>query len=399
MAPSFLGKLKTSVQFLAIILAILRPGDEIGGLYIDQWAMLAAAAITVWSAADYLIRALPAVDRGGARRVSRVFLTGGSGLIGGALAKRLVGARRRGRRARALARSRRGALEAIGAAVVRGDVLDEAGMARGDGRVRGRLPRRGRQHDVPDGPGGADPRQRPRRRGGGAGRGAGGGGRASCSPPPRRRWARRRARWGARRRRTAAATCRSTSAPSTRASSPRSRRPRSPGIPLVSVNPSSVQGPGRAGGTGRILIAYLNGRLQGFVDTTLSLVDIDDCVEAHVLAAERGVPGERYVISRRDDQRARGARDRHGGLRRAPRCQDPATRGRRRSAGTVVEGVFQRARAQAAVLPRDGPHAAARPPLRRLARPRASWAWRTRRSRRRSGARSSGRAARGLVTA
>ena len=61
MAPSFLGKLKTSVQFLAIMLAILRPGDEIGGLYIDEWAMLAAAAITVWSAADYLIRALPAV--------------------------------------------------------------------------------------------------------------------------------------------------------------------------------------------------------------------------------------------------------------------------------------------------------------------------------------------------
>jgi len=64
MAPSFLGKLKTSVQFLAIILAILRPGDEIGGLYIDQWAMLAAAAITVWSGADYLVRALPALTRG-----------------------------------------------------------------------------------------------------------------------------------------------------------------------------------------------------------------------------------------------------------------------------------------------------------------------------------------------
>ena len=61
MAPSFLGKLKTSIQFLAIILAILRPGDEIAGLYIDQWAMLAAAVITVWSAADYLIRALPAM--------------------------------------------------------------------------------------------------------------------------------------------------------------------------------------------------------------------------------------------------------------------------------------------------------------------------------------------------
>ncbi len=59
MAPSMLGKLKTSIQFLAILLAILRPGEEIGGLYIDEWAMLAAAAITVWSAVDYLVRAIP----------------------------------------------------------------------------------------------------------------------------------------------------------------------------------------------------------------------------------------------------------------------------------------------------------------------------------------------------
>jgi len=63
MEPSMLGKVKTSIQFLAIILAILRPGDEIAGLYIDQWAMLAAAAITVYSAADYLVRVLPAVAR------------------------------------------------------------------------------------------------------------------------------------------------------------------------------------------------------------------------------------------------------------------------------------------------------------------------------------------------
>jgi CDP-diacylglycerol--glycerol-3-phosphate 3-phosphatidyltransferase len=61
MAPSMLGKLKTTIQFLAIALAILRPGDPIGGLYLDQWAMLVAAIITVWSAADYLIRALPAL--------------------------------------------------------------------------------------------------------------------------------------------------------------------------------------------------------------------------------------------------------------------------------------------------------------------------------------------------
>jgi dihydroflavonol-4-reductase len=57
-----------------------------------------------------------------------------------------------------------------------------------------------------------------------------------------------------------------------------------------------VQGPGRAGGTGRILIAYLNGRLKAFVDTAISLVDVDDTIDGHVLAAERGVPGERYVL-------------------------------------------------------------------------------------------------------
>ena len=69
------------------------------------------------------------------------------------------------------------------------------------------------------------------------------------------------------------------------------------GVELVSINPSSVQGPGRAGGTGRIMIAYLNGRLGAFVDTTISIVDIADCVEGHLLGAERGVPGERYVLN------------------------------------------------------------------------------------------------------
>jgi CDP-diacylglycerol--glycerol-3-phosphate 3-phosphatidyltransferase len=56
MQPSMLAKLKTTIQFLAIALAIVRPGDPVGGLYVDEWAMLVAAAITVASAADYLSR-------------------------------------------------------------------------------------------------------------------------------------------------------------------------------------------------------------------------------------------------------------------------------------------------------------------------------------------------------
>jgi dihydroflavonol-4-reductase len=66
---------------------------------------------------------------------------------------------------------------------------------------------------------------------------------------------------------------------------------------VVCVNPSSVQGPGRASGTGRFLLAFLDGRLKVFVNTHVSLVDIGDCVEGHLLAAERGVAGERYLLS------------------------------------------------------------------------------------------------------
>jgi dihydroflavonol-4-reductase len=69
------------------------------------------------------------------------------------------------------------------------------------------------------------------------------------------------------------------------------------GVELVAVNPSSVQGPGRASGNGKIIIDYLNGRLRVFVDTYVSVVDIADTVEGHLLAAARGQSGERYVLN------------------------------------------------------------------------------------------------------
>jgi dihydroflavonol-4-reductase len=69
------------------------------------------------------------------------------------------------------------------------------------------------------------------------------------------------------------------------------------GVEVVAVNPSSVQGPPRTGGNGGIIIAYLNGKLPVFVDTHVSVVDIRDCVEGHLLAAERGESGRRYVLN------------------------------------------------------------------------------------------------------
>lgn len=69
------------------------------------------------------------------------------------------------------------------------------------------------------------------------------------------------------------------------------------GVHVVSVNPSSVQGPGRIGGSARLLLELMNARLPVVVDTFLSIVDIDDCVAGHLLAEERGKPGERYLLN------------------------------------------------------------------------------------------------------
>lgn len=68
-------------------------------------------------------------------------------------------------------------------------------------------------------------------------------------------------------------------------------------VDIVIVNPSSVQGPSRLTGTGQVLIQYLRGSLKAWVDTTVSLVDIEDCAEGHVLAEAKGRAGQRYVLN------------------------------------------------------------------------------------------------------
>jgi CDP-diacylglycerol---glycerol-3-phosphate 3-phosphatidyltransferase len=54
MAPSIWGKLKTNVQFFAILFAIVRPDVVIAGAYVDEWGMVLAALITIGSAVDYI---------------------------------------------------------------------------------------------------------------------------------------------------------------------------------------------------------------------------------------------------------------------------------------------------------------------------------------------------------
>lgn len=69
------------------------------------------------------------------------------------------------------------------------------------------------------------------------------------------------------------------------------------GVDLVAVSPSSVQGPGRSGGSAKILLYALRSNRPFLVDVKVSLVDIEDCTAGHLAAAERGRAGERYLLS------------------------------------------------------------------------------------------------------
>ncbi len=54
--PSFWGKSKATIQFVAITLAILHREIDIGPWRVDQWVMAAAVVVTVLSAGDYFAR-------------------------------------------------------------------------------------------------------------------------------------------------------------------------------------------------------------------------------------------------------------------------------------------------------------------------------------------------------
>ena len=68
-------------------------------------------------------------------------------------------------------------------------------------------------------------------------------------------------------------------------------------VDLVAVLPSSVQGPGRSTGSARILLHVLTTNRPRLMDTKVSIVDIEDCTDGHLAAAERGRRGERYLVS------------------------------------------------------------------------------------------------------
>jgi dihydroflavonol-4-reductase len=70
------------------------------------------------------------------------------------------------------------------------------------------------------------------------------------------------------------------------------------GLPVVIVNPTAPVGEHdvKPTPTGKIVFDFLKGDMPAFIDTGLNLVDVRDTAKGHLLAAERGKPGERYIL-------------------------------------------------------------------------------------------------------
>ena len=70
------------------------------------------------------------------------------------------------------------------------------------------------------------------------------------------------------------------------------------GVPVVIVNPSAPVGPRdiKPTPTGKMIVDAVNGKIPAYMDTGLNIAHVDDIAAGHVLAWQKGVLGERYVL-------------------------------------------------------------------------------------------------------
>jgi dihydroflavonol-4-reductase len=70
------------------------------------------------------------------------------------------------------------------------------------------------------------------------------------------------------------------------------------GLPVMVVMPTTPVGPWdwKPTPTGKIILDFLNGKMPGYVETGLNFVGVEECAAGHLLAAEKGQVGERYLL-------------------------------------------------------------------------------------------------------
>jgi dihydroflavonol-4-reductase len=100
------------------------------------------------------------------------------------------------------------------------------------------------------------------------------------------------------------------------------------GLPVIIVNPSAPVGPRdvKPTPTGQVIVDFLNRKMPAYLDAGLNWVHVRDVAVGHILAAEKGRPGERYILGNAEGnwtmKRAFAVLEEVTGVR-APRFQIP----------------------------------------------------------------------------
>jgi len=70
------------------------------------------------------------------------------------------------------------------------------------------------------------------------------------------------------------------------------------GLPVIVAMPTTPVGPWdwKPTPTGKIILDFLNGKMPGYVETGLNFVGVEECAAGHLLIAEKGKLGERYLL-------------------------------------------------------------------------------------------------------
>ena len=70
------------------------------------------------------------------------------------------------------------------------------------------------------------------------------------------------------------------------------------GLPVIVAMPTTPVGPWdwKPTPTGKIILDFLNGKMPGYVKTGLNFVGVEECAAGHLLIAEKGKVGERYLL-------------------------------------------------------------------------------------------------------
>jgi len=70
------------------------------------------------------------------------------------------------------------------------------------------------------------------------------------------------------------------------------------GLSVIVAMPTTPVGPWdwKPTPTGKIILDFLNGKMPGYVETGLNFVGVEECAAGHLLVAEKGKVGERYLL-------------------------------------------------------------------------------------------------------